>query len=106
MKESRISSNLMEDFPPICKQDSLDVQLFYIVDHLQSTGKEIRLEDIPNTMYGGKIKVAKSRKTKRKPVSEAEYLEGALNSQPRQRRPEGTMLLKAPLLVYHQFRRR
>jgi len=28
-------------------------------------------------MYGGKIKVAKSRKTKRKPVLEAEYLEGA-----------------------------
>jgi len=25
MKESRISSNLMEDFPPICKQDPLDV---------------------------------------------------------------------------------
>jgi len=28
-------------------------------------------------MYGGNVKVAKSRKTKRKPVSEAEYLEGA-----------------------------
>jgi len=77
MKESRISSNLMEGFPPICKQDPLDVQLFYIADHLQSTGEEIRLEDIPDTMYGGKIKVAKSRKTKRKPVSEVKYLEGA-----------------------------
>jgi len=77
MKESRISLNLMEDFPPICKQDPLDVQLFYIADHLQSTGKEIRLEDVPDTMYGGKIIVAKSRKTKRKPVSDAEYLEGA-----------------------------
>jgi len=77
MKESRISSNLMEGFPPICKQDPLDVQLFYIADHLQSTGEEIRLEDIPETMYGRNVKVAKSRKTKRKPVSEAEYLEGA-----------------------------
>jgi len=77
MKESRISSNLMEGFPPICKQDPLDVQLFHIADHLQSTGEEIRLDDIPDTMYGGKIKVAKSRKTKRKHVSEAEYLEGA-----------------------------
>jgi len=28
-------------------------------------------------MYGGNVKVAKSRKTKRKPVSEVEYLEGA-----------------------------
>jgi len=77
MKESRISSNLMEGFPPICKQDPLDVQLFYIANHLQSTGEEIRLEDIPKTMYGGNAKVAKSRKTKRKPMSEAEYLEGA-----------------------------
>jgi len=34
MKELRISSNLMQGFPPICKQDPLDVQLFYIVDHL------------------------------------------------------------------------
>jgi len=37
LKESRISSNLMEGFPLICKQDPLDVQLFYIHDHLQST---------------------------------------------------------------------
>jgi len=77
MKESRISSNLMEGFPPICKHDPLDVQFFYIADHLQSTGEDIRLEDIPEIMYGGKVKIAKSRKTKRKPVSEAEYFEGA-----------------------------
>jgi len=77
MKEFRISSNLMEGFPPMCKQDPLDVQLFYIADHLQSTGEEIRLEDIPEVMYGGKVKIAKSRKTKRKPVLEVEYLEGA-----------------------------
>jgi len=77
LKESRVSSNLMEGFPPICKQDPLDVQLFYIHDHLQSTGEEIHLEDIPKTMYGGNVKVAKSRKTKRKPMSEAEYLEGS-----------------------------
>jgi len=87
MKESRISSNLMEDFPPICKQDPLDVHLFYIVDHLQSNGKEMRLEDIPDDMYGGKIKVAKSRKTKRKPVSEAEYLEGASEQPSKAKKP-------------------
>jgi len=67
LNESRVSSNLMEGFPPICKQDPLDVQLFYIHDHLQSTGEEIHLEDILETMYGGTVKVAKSRKTKRKP---------------------------------------
>jgi len=77
LKESRVSSNLIEGFPPICKQDPLDVQLFYIHDHLQSTGEEIHLEDIPETMYGGKVKVAKSRKAKRKPMTEVEYLEDA-----------------------------
>jgi len=77
LKESKISSNLMEGFPPIFKQDPLDVQLLYIHDHLQSTGEEICLEDIPETMYDGNVEVAKSRKTKRKPMSEAEYLEGA-----------------------------
>jgi len=87
MKESRISSNLMEGFPPICKQNPLDVQLFYIVDHLQSTGQEIRLEDIPETMYRGKVKLAKSRKTKRKPVSEAEYLEGVFTQPPKAKKP-------------------
>jgi len=44
LKESRVTSNLMEGFPPICKQDPLDVQLFYIHDHLQSTREEIQLE--------------------------------------------------------------
>jgi len=28
LKESRVSSNLMEGFPPICKMDPLDVQMF------------------------------------------------------------------------------
>jgi len=67
----------MEGFPPICKQDPLDVQLFYIHDHLQRTREEIQLEDIPEESYGGTVKVAKSRKAKRKPLTEAEYLEEA-----------------------------
>jgi len=39
LKESIVSSNLMEGFPPTCKQNALDIQLFYIHDHLQSTGE-------------------------------------------------------------------
>jgi len=77
MKESRATSNLMEGFPPICKQDPLDVQMYYIHDHLKRTGENIQLEDIPETMYGGALPVAKSRKSKRKPLIEAEYLEDA-----------------------------
>jgi len=37
LKESKTISNFMEGFPPICKQDLLDVQLYFIHDHLQST---------------------------------------------------------------------
>jgi len=77
LKESRTISNLREGFPPICKQDPLDVQLYFNHDHLQSTGENIQLEDIPNHMYGGALPVAKSRKSKRKPISEAEYVEEA-----------------------------
>jgi len=77
LKESRTISNLMEGFPPICKQDPLDVQLYFRHDHMQSTGENIQLEDIPDQMYGGALLVAKSTKSKRKPVSEAEYLEKA-----------------------------
>jgi len=47
LKESIAISNLMEGFPPICKQDLLDMQLYFIHDHLQTTGKTIQLEDIP-----------------------------------------------------------
>jgi len=77
MKESKAISNLMEGFPPICKQDPLDVQLYFIHDHLQSTGENIQLEDIPDQIYGGAFPVAKSRKSKRKPLPETEYLEDA-----------------------------
>jgi len=77
MKESRAISNLMENFPPIYKRDPLDVKLYYIHDHLKRTRENIQLEDIPEVMYGGALPVAKSRKTKRKPLIEAEYLEDA-----------------------------
>jgi len=77
MNESRAISNLMEGFPPICKQDPLDVQLYYIHDHLQSTRKNIQLEDIPDQMYGGALPIAKSRKTKRKALTKDEYLDDA-----------------------------
>jgi len=70
-------SNLMEGFPPICKQDPLDVQLYYIHDHLQSTEENIQLKDIPDQMYGGALPVAKSRKTKRKALSRDEYIDEA-----------------------------
>jgi len=82
LKESRAMSNLMEGFPPICKQDPLDVKMHFIHDHLQSTRENIQLEDIPDQMYGGALPVAKSRKTKKRPLTEAEYLGDAPEQPP------------------------
>jgi len=84
MKESRDISNLMEDFSPICKQDPLDVQLYFIDDHLKKTGETIHLEDIPEEMYDGTLPVAKSRKSKKRALTEAEYLDDA-SEQPSQK---------------------
>ncbi|RHN60523.1 hypothetical protein MtrunA17_Chr4g0026751 [Medicago truncatula] len=81
LKESNAMSILMEDFPPICKQDPLDVQMNFIKDHFATTGKKIRLEDVPETIYGGALPVAKSRKTKRKALTKDEYL-GDASEQP------------------------
>jgi len=69
LKESTAISNLMEDFPPICKQDPLDVQFYYIDDHFQTTGETIQLEDIPEEMHGGALPVAKGTKSKNLPRS-------------------------------------
>jgi hypothetical protein len=74
LKESDAVSNLMEDFPPICKKEPLDVHMYYIQEHYALTGKKIRLEDVPENMYGGTLSVAKGKKSKRKGMTEEEYL--------------------------------
>jgi len=74
LKESAVVSNLMEDFPPICKQDPLDVRVHYILNHFEKTGQTIKLNDIPDTMFGGALPIAKSRKSKKRAISEAEYV--------------------------------
>jgi len=51
LKESAVVSNLMEDFPPICKQDPLDVRVHFILEYFEKTGQTIKLNDISNTMY-------------------------------------------------------
>jgi len=62
LQESFAVSNLMYNFPPICKQDPLDLQIYYIHEQLKTTGEFIRLEDIPEEMYGGTLLVARKRK--------------------------------------------
>jgi len=76
LKESTVLSNLMDDFPPICKQDPIEVQVMYMVDQFERTGQTIKISDIPETMYGGALPIAKSRKSKKRAMIEAEYVEG------------------------------
>jgi len=72
LQESFAVSNLMDNFPPIYKQDPLDLQIYYIHEHLKTIGESIRLEDMPEVMYGGTLPVARKRKSKKKATSEAD----------------------------------
>jgi hypothetical protein len=59
--------------------------MYYIKEHFALTGKKIRLKDVPETMYGGALLVAKGRKSKRKAITKDEYLEEA-PEQPKQKK--------------------
>jgi len=72
LQESNILSNLMDKFPPICKQDPSDVRAHYVHEHWKATGETIKYSDILDTMYGGSLPVAsKKRKAKKSASSEA-----------------------------------
>jgi len=67
----------MDDFPPICKQDPLDVRVMFMKEYFETTGKVIKISDIPDEMYGGALPIAKNRKSLKRKMTEAEYLEDA-----------------------------
>jgi len=75
LKESSVISNLMDDFPPICKQDPVDVQVMFIKEYFEMTGQVIKISDIPEEMYGGVLPVAKNRKSLKRKMTEVEYLD-------------------------------
>jgi len=50
LKESEAVSNLMDNFPPICMQDPLDVRLSYILKYYETTRETIKMEDVLETM--------------------------------------------------------
>jgi len=77
LKESTVISNLMDDFPPICKQDPLEVRVIYMREHFEMTGQTMKINDIPDEMYGGSLPIAKSRRSKKRAMTEAEYVEDA-----------------------------
>jgi hypothetical protein len=75
INESMVVSKLNADFPLICKKDSLAVQMALLSDHFSTTGEFIGLEEVPEEMPGSKLPVEGSRNSKRKKMSEEEYLE-------------------------------
>jgi len=75
ISEFMVVSDLMANFRPICKKDSLVVQMALLSDHYANTSEIIGLEEVPEEMYGGKLPVEKGRKVKRKEMTQEEYLE-------------------------------
>jgi len=65
----------MDDFPPICKQDPLEVRVMFIKEYFELTGQIIKISDIPDEMYGGALPIAKNRKSLKRKLTEAEYLD-------------------------------
>jgi len=65
----------MDDFPPICKQDPLEVRVMFIKEYYELTGQVIKISDIPDEMYGGALPIARNRKSLKRKLTEAEYLD-------------------------------
>jgi len=59
----------------IKKQDPLEVRVMFMKEYFETTGKVIKISDIPDEMYGGALPVAKNKKSLRRKMTEAEYLE-------------------------------
>jgi len=74
LKESEAVSNLMVNFPPTYLQDPFDVRVIYILKHYETTGETIRMEDVPETMFGGFLPIASKKKRK---LTKEEYLSEA-----------------------------
>jgi len=91
LKESEAVSNLMDIFPPICMQDPHDVRVSFILKHYETTGETIRMEVVPETMFGGVLPVPSKKKrklTKEKYISEANDTEEA--SEPQKKKVKKT----------------
>jgi hypothetical protein len=76
----------------------------FIKDHYETYGKVIRLDDVPEEMYGGALPVARSRKSKRKVTSKEEYLEAEQPS--KKAKKEVLTSLKLVVLTYHQLKKK
>jgi len=65
----------MDDFPPICKQDPLEVRVMFIKEYYELTGQVIKISDILDEMYGGALPIARNKKSLKRKMTEVEYLD-------------------------------
>jgi len=84
----------MANFPPICKKDTLAVQMALLSDHFTQTGEIIGLDEVPEEMPRSKLPVEKGRKAKRKEMTREEYLE-AENPSKRPKKEKASEKLKS-----------
>jgi hypothetical protein len=76
MKESQNVSDLMEDFPPISKEENPELLAAYVVTRFEKTGEIINLSSIPETTGGVPLKIAiKKRKSKKAALEAVEESE-------------------------------
>jgi len=47
----------------------------YMKDYFEMTGQTIKISDIPDEMYDGDLPIAKNRKSLKRKMTEAEYLD-------------------------------
>jgi len=66
LKESQVVSDLIIDFPPISKQDNLEVLPSYVLLHHERTSEIINYSSIPETQVGAPIRISRKRKAKKK----------------------------------------
>jgi len=65
MKESDVVSDLMEDFPPISKEDNPEVLVAYVLQYYQDIGDAIAYSQILDTLNPAPLRIAKKRKSKK-----------------------------------------
>jgi len=52
-----------------------DCKVMYMKEYFEMTGQIIKISDIPDEMYGGALPIAKNRKSLKRKMTEAEYLD-------------------------------
>jgi len=70
LKESTIVYDLMEDFPPISKEDNPKVLAAYVTNHYEKNGEIINYSSILDTMAGTPLRIASKKRKSKKSTSE------------------------------------